>query len=129
MNSFSWGVQGYDPELIQYGSKRFTVNQHYGNNDLLDIYVDSKEVQFGVEKIELISKNALMISSNECWKAIRHITAPIACSFKKSVFKRLSEKGKIRVFNKTQNIIHEDEIDFTELNNFLNGLNVDPNKS
>ena len=120
-NSFRWGAQGYDPDLKEISSKRFAVQQHYGEKKLVDIVVDSKDAQSGIGEIRLISADKKLIFSNTCWKAMRHITAPLACSFQKDDLKNLLGLGKIQVVDKNQNIIHEDEIDFEKLNVFLKG--------
>lgn len=118
-----WGGRGYDPELKKENySSRFIVRPHFKDAGLIDMAVDSKETVKETGQIDLVSGDGIVVSSSQCFKAMHHISAPWACSFKKEDLPELAGQGKIRVKDKSGRIILEDKIDFEALNNFIKEL-------
>ncbi len=90
---FQWGGPGYDPDLKEnkdYKSSRYTArfmynyNENHFDESVFEVLVDAKETVREVGQIDLMTSNGDVVSSKTCWKAMRHITAPWACSFQKS---------------------------------------------
>jgi len=121
-NELRWGGQGYDSALKGNNSSRFAACPHFKDVKLIDILVDSKETVKEVGQINLVSDNGIAVSSNVCWRAMRHVTAPWACSFQKEDLIKLTERGKIEVMDRAGNVIIEDKVDFKALNNFTKEL-------
>jgi len=118
-HEFRWGGPGYDPALKGRDFSRFTARLHFKNKTIIDIMVDHKKTVGEVGRIDLISAEGAQISSEYCWKAMKHIQAPWACSFQKGEINEKRGVGRIKVFNRSNELLIEDAIDFDAINNQL----------
>ena len=124
MNEFEWGGPGYDPALKN--SSRFSARHdvYHKNENLVEILVDSQKTVEEVGEIRLVSSNGQEASSAQCGKAMKHITAPWACSFRIDDIKRLAGQGKIIVKNRHGDTLISDSVDLDN----LSSLAADPGK-
>lgn len=113
-----WGGKGYDPHLKGENSSRFVARANFNDATMVDIWVDAKETVKDVGQIKLITEDGKEVSSGSCFQAMRHFTAPWACSFKETDLEELSGKGKLEVMNKTGVKILEASIDCEALKSF-----------
>jgi hypothetical protein len=122
MDELKWGGPGYDPSLED--SSLFIARSNANNNDAntIEIWVDSQETVNEVGLIQLIYSDGQKISSAQCWKAMRHITAPWACSFHTKAVKQLKGEGKITVKNRSGDILIEHDVDLEKLSSFSSEL-------
>ncbi len=119
-NIYGWGGAGFDPALREYGSSyRFFAQAHDGDGQLMDIGVDSKETQQEIGRIRLTSDIGTAIDSQQCWKTMRHLTAPSACSFLRKDIENLNGKGRIEIFSKEESVILGEDVDFDAMRDKL----------
>lgn len=111
-----WGGPGYDPALKKRNSHRFLAQEHFKNDTMIDIWVDSKETVKEVGRMDLISSDKTKLSSNRCYKAMRHITAPWSCAFQKNKFQEISGEGTIHVFDRSNKLLIKNSINFDVIN-------------
>ena len=112
---YCWGEAGYDKRK----SKRFCVRPAYQDAEHVEIWVDSHKAQEGISSVEMTTAKGSVIASERCWKAQKHPSAPIACSFDRADFKNLSGIGQLEVIHNSR-IIHKVQIDFDRISAFLN---------
>jgi hypothetical protein len=115
-NEFRWGGKGHDAALKGKYSSRFTVKSHYKDDTIIDILVDDKWTVGEVGQMDLVLSDNTKISSNQCGKAMRHISAPWVCSFSKDNFQKISGKGTIRVYDRSNKLLVQDRIYFDAIN-------------
>lgn len=111
-----WGGPGYDPALKGKNSSRFTARPHFKDGTAIDILVDDKRTVRDVGRINLISSDGIQESSELCSKAMHHIEAPWACGFYKAEIQEMRGSGTIKVFNRSNELLLEDVIDFDAMN-------------
>lgn len=117
MNELKWGGPGYDPTLKN--SSRFIARPNiYNDENTIEIWVDSQETVKEVGQMRLLSSDGQEISSLQCWKAMKHITAPWACSYYNRDVGQLSGQGKIMVENRSRDILIEDVVNLDNLSSF-----------
>ena len=122
MEKLKWGGPGFDP--LFKNSSRFNAQPCiYSIQKRLSIWVDSKETVKEVGQMQLISSDKREVSSIKCWKALRHKTAPWACSFNIEKVKQLSGEGKIRVKNRSGKVLLEDDVDLKKLSSMCDKFN------
>ncbi len=78
-----------------------------------------REKRSEVGQMTLLADKEAAISSQSCWKAMKHITAPWACSFQKSNLESLTGTGKIQTSDKSGHLLLEHAIHFDPLGNFI----------
>jgi hypothetical protein len=119
-----WGGPGYDRALSN--SSRFVARHSlYSKDEAIELLVDSESTVKEVGQIVLTSYvNGQEISTFQCRKAMRHVTAPWACLFFIEGMKQLSGNGKITVVNKSGDILIEEEIDLEILRAFSLESNI-----
>ena len=114
LRELRWGGPGYDPALKN--SSRFMARRNIDmDKNTTEIWVDSKETVNEVGQMRLTSSDGKEMSSLQCWKAMRHIMAPWACSFRNEEIKQLSGLGKITVENSARQIIIIEVVNLDEL--------------
>lgn len=123
-NELRWGGRGYDPSFKKDASSRFVARPNCCDLKLIDIWVDSKETVNEVGEMHLVSETGLDVSSTQCGKAMKHIEAPWACSFKKEDLQNLSGKGKIKIMDRSKRMILEDDIDYESLKHYITKLDT-----
>lgn len=118
MEELRWGGPGHDPALKT--SHRFVARRggHARATATLEIRVDSRETVHEVGRMRLITADRQELSSIRCWKAMRHISAPWACSFQLEPIKQFSGRGRIIVTDRSGDRLMEDTIDLDRLSGF-----------
>lgn len=113
----NWGGPGYDPVLKQYAQTSRYLARFYANTKaVIVIFVDSQEAQQGVSQMKLTDDHNRSVSSTECWKSMRHSSAPTACSFKKIDLNKFSGTGTIEILSATNNaVLEKSSIDLDQL--------------
>ncbi len=122
IDELRWGGSGYDSALEN--SSRFIALLDIYNKDeeMIEVWVDSQETVKEVGLMQLITSDGQEISSVQCRKAMRHITAPWACSFHIDDIKQLSGQGKIIVKNRSGDTLIKDGVDLDKLSSFATNL-------
>ena len=108
---FQWGGPGYDPILREskdYTSSRYTVRLHPSDKEAIDILVDAKETVREVGRMNLIAADKTTVSSETCWRSMRHASAPWACTFKRPDLRDLAGVGEIATLDKAERVILKD---------------------
>ena len=114
---YRWGGPGFDPALKKVvSSSRFSAMLNLTNDRLIDISVDSPEVQKGIGQLVLTDQHGKTIVSKDCHKAMRHVTAPVICSFEVDQLNRLGGQGYIVIMNESGQVVLRGDIDFNALN-------------
>ena len=129
---FQWGGKGYDPALKDRDmSARFTIRPHYDYSRIdpetktgvvdesrLELRVDAEETVNELGSIILLSEGH-ELHPEQCWKAMRHITAPWACTFQQGDIRALRGKGTIRILDRSGHALIEAPADYDAMNAFL----------
>ena len=125
--NFQWGGKGYDPALKNRPtSARFAIRPHYDyqtqppgiDATLVEVLVDAAETANEIGAIRLASQEH-EARLQQCWKAMRHITAPWACTFKRTDIQTLRGTGTIQVVDRSNRTLLEEPADFDAMNAFL----------
>jgi hypothetical protein len=116
---FGWGGSGSDPALKKHKTHRYSV--HPGGDDTgVEIVVDAEKIMYsGTRRVDLVTQNDFLVSSNVCSKKSKHVTAPTTCSFSKADVKSLSGMGRIKVFDSEGLVVLDDAVDFDVLGKSL----------
>lgn len=119
-NPYQWGGRGYDPALKKRGSSRYSIHESYGTaKSTIEILVDARETVKEVGQMRLKMSDGQEVVSTECWKAMKHLDAPWACTFERSGIKLFSGQGRMIIENRAGDLLIEDVIDFDRLNAFI----------
>ena len=117
--TWEWGPKGYDHKGA---GKRFSLEGHYNDNALIDIWVDAVETVDKARTMTLVSSDGREVVSQKCVKAERHITAPRACAFFKEDLRPLAGSGTLVVLDDSAKTILQGAIDFDHVNRALKAM-------
>lgn len=106
-----WGGPGYDPALKKSGSALFRIMASTFKAGAAEIWVDSAKTVEEVGSIELLSPQD-SVSSENCWKAMKHINAPWACEFPLKRLAGLTGRGSIVVKDRSGKLLLSEDVDF-----------------
>jgi hypothetical protein len=104
-------------------SSRFCARQQLRDPSLVEVLVDTEITVKGTTIMELIPKRGAVLTSEMCWKALKHFTSPWACSFPRLDMDKLTGTGQLRVKDKKGRVLLKDQIDFDAVKN---GLKAQP---
>ncbi len=120
VNEVRWGGPGYDPaQASQDGSSRFVARPQQQDPSMVEILVDAEITVKGTSIMELAPKRGAVLRSDLCWKVMRHLTSPWACSFPREDLLKQDGAGHLRVKDKKGRVLLQDKIDFNSVKNAL----------